>query len=58
MGYIIEKLGSIVGIIIMLLIGFAQFVFIVSWTPNSNSVYVIFLMAVGFAIMGKPDLVI
>jgi hypothetical protein len=50
MGYILKSIGTEVGMVFMLMVAFAQNVFMLTWTPVINQTYIIFLLAFGFAL--------
>ena len=50
MGYILKNVGTEAGMVFMVMVAFAQNVFMVSWTPDINQTYIIFLLAFGFAL--------
>ena len=49
MGFVLKNIGSSNGIFLMLSASFIQCIFIISWTPNVENSYVIYLMMVCFA---------
>ena len=48
--YVLRYAGKTSGIVFMLNISLTQCIFILSWTPNQNDIYVLFLMILGFAL--------
>jgi hypothetical protein len=50
MGYILKSIGTEAGIVFMLMVAFAQNLFMLAWTPDINQTYIIFLLAFGFGI--------
>jgi hypothetical protein len=50
MGYVIKYIGSTGGIILMLSISFARSIFVISWIPEKEQLYVIYFMVAGFAV--------
>ena len=43
------NIGVMVGIVSMIMIVFAQCIFILAWTPNQIDSYVVYLMMIAFA---------
>ena len=50
MGYVIKYIGPASSIVFMLSISFARCIFVISWIPDKEQLYVIYLMVVGFAV--------
>jgi hypothetical protein len=50
MGYILKSIGTEAGMVFMLMVAFAQNLFMLTWTPAINQTYIIFLLAFGFAL--------
>jgi hypothetical protein len=48
-GYVLKYIGTMAGIIFMLMIAFCQNIFILSWTPLPNETLTVFLVITSFA---------
>ena len=49
MGYVLKYIGTMSGIIFMLMVVLCQNVFILSWTPTAGEVAIVFLIILSFA---------